>query len=77
MRTLREIKLIVRNLHFRRNTDHSLLKFLICHTKSIESETESFIHGKGDSYATLPEDRMEEPSGGELTFPQKYRSQPP
>ncbi len=35
--------------------------------KSIESETESFIHGKGDSYATLPEDRMEEPSGGELT----------
>lgn len=45
----------------------SLVVRALENAKSIESETESFIHGKGDSYATLPEDRMEEPSGGELT----------
>ncbi len=35
--------------------------------KSIESEEKSFIHEKGDDYATLPESGAEEPAGSELT----------
>lgn len=45
----------------------SLVLRALENAKSIESETESFIHEKGDTYAVLPENTYEQPSGGELT----------
>ena len=45
----------------------SLVLRALENAKSIESEEESFIHEKGDSYAVLTGNIVEEPSGSELT----------
>ncbi len=45
----------------------SLVLRALENAKSIESEEESFIHEKGDSYAVLTGNTVEEPSGSELT----------
>lgn len=44
----------------------SLVLRALENVKSIECREEAFIHGKGDTYAVLPESRGEEPSGAEV-----------
>lgn len=44
----------------------SLVLRALENVKSIESEEESFLHEKGDTYAVLPESTEKEPSGAEL-----------
>lgn len=45
----------------------SLVLRALENAKSIESEEESFIYGKGDTYAALEEQEEEAPSGAEIT----------
>lgn len=45
----------------------SLVRRALENAKSIESEEESFIYGKGDSYTKLPEDTAKAPLGSDLT----------